>query len=136
LNASLDAATAEAVGLRAEGVLVVEADLAAATAEDLLALADGTGVVLAPDATGTGTNALWRSPPDAITSAFGERSRDAHELAANLAGAPFRMAASARLAADVDTPVALAAVWALGPGPATREAMERMGLPVRLRLAG
>ncbi|MGH2727788.1 MAG: NTP transferase domain-containing protein, partial [Actinomycetota bacterium] len=63
LNASLDAATADALAHGATGVLVVSADLAAARAEDLQALAGRPGVSLAPDRAGAGTNALWRHPP-------------------------------------------------------------------------
>jgi 2-phospho-L-lactate/phosphoenolpyruvate guanylyltransferase len=136
LNASLDAATADAVAAGATGVLVVAADLAAATAEDLRALAQGDGVALAPDAGGSGTNALWRVPADVIGAAFGYASRAAHEAAAAAAGATFRTLNSPRLAADVDTSEALAAVWGLGPGPATRRALEDMGIAARLRLAG
>lgn len=136
LNASLEAATADAVAHGATGVLVVSADLAAATAEDLHELAQGHGVALAPDRAGTGTNALWRTPPDAIATAFGQESRSAHEEAARRAGVGFRIVDAPRLAADVDTPDALATVWALGPGPATRRALEEMGIPERLRPAG
>ena len=136
LNASLDAATSDAVAAGATGVLVVAADLAAATTQDLRALAQGDGVVLAPDLSGSGTNALWRSPGNVISAAFGPASRAAHEAAAGGAGAAFRVLDSPRLAADVDTPDVLAAVWALGPGPATRRALEDMGIAARLRLAG
>ena len=136
LNASLDAATADAVAAGATGVLVVAADLAAATAEDLRALAQGDGVALAPDAGGFGTNALWRRPADVIAAKFGSASRAAHEAAAVEAGATFRTLDSPRLAADVDTSEALSAVWGLGPGPATRRALEDMGIAARLRLAG
>lgn len=136
LNASLDAATAHAVAAGATGVLIVAADLAAATTEDLRALAQGDGVVLAPDAGGSGTNALWRRPAGVIAAAFGPASRAAHEAAAAEAGAAFRALSSPRLAADVDTADNLAAVWALGPGPATRRALEEMGIAARLRPAG
>ncbi len=136
LNASLDAATADALAHGATGVLVVSADLAAATADDLRTLAQGEGVALAPDRAGTGTNALWRTPPDVIGAAFGPSSRAAHQDAARAAGVAFRIVDAPRLAADVDTPEALATVWALGPGPATRRTLEEMGIPARLRPAG
>jgi 2-phospho-L-lactate/phosphoenolpyruvate guanylyltransferase len=136
LNASLDAATAQAVAAGATGVLVVSADLAAATADDLRVVADGEGVVVAPDLAGSGTNVLWRHPADVIAAAFGPSSRSAHEASARDAGAAFRVVESARLAADVDTPESLTTVWALGPGPATRRALEDLGIAARLRLAG
>ncbi|MGH2726374.1 MAG: 2-phospho-L-lactate guanylyltransferase, partial [Actinomycetota bacterium] len=110
--------------------------LAAATAEDLQAMAGRPGVSLAPDRAGTGTNAWWRHPPDVIAVAFGPSSRSAHEEAARAAGVAFSTIDTPRLAADVDTPEALATVWHLGPGPSTRRALEEMGIPERLRPAG
>ena len=136
LNASLDAATAAAEAEGASGVIVVAADIPAVTAADLDSVADGEGVALAPDRSGSGTNVLWRRPGLAIAAHFGDASRAAHEAAAAAAGADFRVVDSPRLAADVDTPDALAIVWALGPGPATRRALEEMGITARLRLAG
>jgi 2-phospho-L-lactate guanylyltransferase len=136
LNASLTAATAQAVAAGATGLLVVSADLPAALAEDLASVAGDSGVAVAPDSSGTGTNALWRSPADVVGVAFGPLSRAAHESAARDAGVPFRALDLPRLAADVDTPEGLAAAWALGLGPATRTAFERLGLASRLRLAG
>lgn len=136
LNASLNEATTGAMAAGATGVLVVAADLAAAKHEDFLALALGDGVALAPDAKGTGTNALWRSPPAVIEASFGPSSRHVHEAAAREAGVRFRVLESPRLAVDVDTADALDSVWALGPGPATRRAIEEMGLTARRRSAG
>lgn len=136
LNASLDAATRDAIAAGATGVLVVSADLAAVNADDLDRLAQGEGVALAPDQAGSGTNALWRRPADIIAAAFGPESRNAHEAAALRAGAAFRILQSPRLAVDVDTSEALSGVWALGPGPVTRRALEDMEIPARLRLAG
>ena len=136
LNASLREASAQAATAGADGILIVAADVAAVTSDDLFAVADGAGVVVAPDGGGSGTNALWRNPATVIDPTFGENSRRAHERAAASAGAAFRTVESPRLAADVDTPAALAIVWALGPGPATRRALEEMGIAARLRLAG
>jgi 2-phospho-L-lactate guanylyltransferase len=136
LNASLTAATTQAVAEGATGLLVVSADLPAAVAEDLARVAAGPGVAVAPDSSGTGTNALWRSPSDVVGVAFGPLSRAAHESAAREAGASFRALDLPRLAADVDTAEGLAAAWALGLGPATRTTFERLGLASRLRLAG
>ena len=136
LTASLDASTRGAIGEGATGVLVVSADLPAVTAEDLRTLIGSGGLALAPDAGGTGTNALWRSPGDAIATAFGPQSRAAHESLAR--GASLRLSVVERpgLAADVDTPAGLAAAWALGVGTHTRRALEEMDLAARLRLAG
>ena len=132
LNASLDAATADAVkdGMRA--LLIVSADCPAATPDDVRAMALGRGVTLAPNRTGTGTNALWRMPPDAMPECyFGERSRQAHESYARTHGIPFAIVARQRLALDVDSPADLATVFASGAGDATRAALANLGYPQR-----
>lgn len=131
LNASLAAVTQDAVEAGFSGVLVVSADCAAATRQDVRALAPGAGVALAPNLDGTGTNALWRCPPEVMPTYFGPASRQAHESVAHGRGVPFAVVPRSRLARDVDTPADLDALWALGPGPATRTAMEALGYPSR-----
>src|SRR5438445_2197417 len=84
LNASLDAATAQAIVEGAHGVLVLSADCPAATRADVKAVALGDGVVMAPDRYGTGTNALWRSPPGVIQTSFGGNSRRSHTALAHV----------------------------------------------------
>jgi 2-phospho-L-lactate/phosphoenolpyruvate guanylyltransferase len=133
LNASLDAATAMAAEEGARGVLVVSADCPAATRADLRALALGNGVVMAPDRYGTGTNALWRSPPGAIQTSFGGNSARSHTALAHVHHVPFAIRPLPRLALDVDRPADLEDVWALGPGDATRAALEALGYPSRRR---
>jgi len=133
LNASLDAATAIAVSDGVDGVLVLSADCPAARAEDVLALSIGRGVVMAPDRYGTGTNALWRSPPAVIQTSFGGNSRRSHTALAHVNGIPFAVMALARVALDVDRPADLDALWTIGPGPAARAALERLGYPSRRR---
>ena len=133
LNASIDAATADAVAAGASGVLVLSADCPAARPEDVKALAIGDGVVMAPDRYGTGTNALWRSPPDVIKVSFGGNSRRSHTALAHVHRVPFAVMPLARLALDVDRPRDLVDVWTLGPGDATRAALERLGYPSRRR---
>lgn len=131
LNTSLASITKEAVASGFAGALVVSADCAAATQDDVRALAPGTGVALAPDLDGTGTNALWRSPPDAMETHYGPGSRQAHEALAHVLRIPFAIIPRSRLARDVDRPSDLDALWSLGPGPATRAAMEALGYPSR-----
>ncbi len=133
LNASLDRATAMANEEGARGVLVLSADCPAATQADVRAVAIGNGVVMAPDRYGTGTNALWRSPPDAIITAFGGNSRRSHTALAHVHHVPFAVLPLPRLALDVDRPADLADVWTLGPGDATRAALEALGYPSRRR---
>src|SRR5438874_4334113 len=83
LNASLDKATAMAIAEGARGVLVLSADCPAAARADVKTLAIGAGVVMAPDRYGTGTNALWRSPPGVIITSFGGNSRRSHTALAH-----------------------------------------------------
>lgn len=125
LNASLNAATADAVSAGATGILIVSADLPAVSAETLGALR-GPGVALAPDRGGSGTNALWRTPPDVIPTTYGPGSRAIHEQLAVAAAVPFRLAADPLLALDVDTPDDLRAAIAAPVGPATRAALETL----------
>jgi 2-phospho-L-lactate/phosphoenolpyruvate guanylyltransferase len=133
LNASLDAATAQAIAEGATGVLVLSADCPAATPADVKAIAIGNGVVMAPDRYGTGTNALWRSPPGVIHVSFGGNSRRSHTALAHVNHVPFAVQPLPRLALDVDRPADLDAVWTLGPGEATRAALEGLGYPSRRR---
>jgi 2-phospho-L-lactate guanylyltransferase len=136
LNASLDAATSRAVRLGTTGVLVVAADLPAVTSDDLLALCERPGTAIAPDRAGVGTNALWRSPGDAIGVAFGSASFGAHRVLAREAGVGMRVVERPGLAIDVDTPADLAAAWTHGIGGNTRAALEQLDLATRLELAG
>jgi 2-phospho-L-lactate guanylyltransferase len=136
LNASLSAATRAAIAKGATGVVVVSADLPCAREDDLAALVAAPGVALAPDRAGIGTNALWRAPGDLIDVAFGPNSLSAHAELARAAGTPAIVAARPGLALDVDTPDHLTEVWRHGVGPATRKALEELGIAARLRLAG
>ncbi|MGZ6508580.1 MAG: 2-phospho-L-lactate guanylyltransferase [Actinomycetota bacterium] len=133
LNPSVDAAAARAISEGATGVLVLSADCPAARQEDVKAVAFGNGVVISPNRYGTGTNALWRSPPLVIQAAFGGNSLRSHVAIAHVNNVPFAVVPRARLALDVDRPRDLDDLWALGPGDATRAAMERLGYPSRRR---
>lgn len=134
LNASLAAATKHALDAGARGVLVLSADCPASTREDVRAIAIGPGVVLGPNLDLTGTNALWRMPPDAIEVHFGPRSRVAHQSVARGAGVPFAIVARQGIALDVDHPRDLDAAWdAPTLGRATRACLEKLGYPSRGR---
>ena len=136
LNASLAAATKRAMSEGATGLLIVSADLPAVSAGDLEALSDRAGLALAPDRSGTGTNALWRSPGDVIEVAFGTSSRAGHEGLALEAGIAAHIVDLPGLALDVDVPGDLAAACTVRVGPATRRALEEMDVAARVRLAG
>lgn len=136
LNASLTAATQAAIAAGASGVLVVSADLPTVREDDLTILSASDGVAIAPDRGGTGTNALWRRPPDHIDVAFGRDSLAAHVQQARAVGTPAVVVARPGLAIDVDTPDDLAAAWEHGVGAATHKAFDELGLASRLRRAG
>lgn len=113
LNEGLDEARI-AAGAEATAVIVLPADLpaVAASAIDQLAEAaelalrsepDRPVVVLVPDRHGTGTNALLVAPAQAIPFRFGEGSRAAHRVVAEIAGACY-VELDGPLSFDVDTP--------------------------------
>jgi 2-phospho-L-lactate/phosphoenolpyruvate guanylyltransferase len=89
-------------------------------------------VAVVPDRHGTGTNALFMSPPDAIGPGFGPGSRERHTARAERAGNEVAVEEVASLALDVDTPDDLEAMAAVLEGhperaPATAEALARLG---------
>lgn len=133
LNASLAATTHEALGAGARGMLIISADCAAATRDDVRAVALGDGVSLAPDRTGRGTNALWRQPPDLITTSFGPNSRRSHQGLAYASRIPFAVIPRERLAIDADTVADLEQLAIIGAGPATTEVLASLGYPRRGR---
>jgi 2-phospho-L-lactate guanylyltransferase len=62
------------------------------------------GVIIVPSSDGTGTNALVRTPPDAIASCFGPGSFQAHLDQARERGVPATVLRPAGLLFDIDTP--------------------------------
>lgn len=113
----------QALGGRADRLLVLPADLPGVTPGDveaLLAAADRARVasvrvvVLAPDRHGRGTNALLLDPPGVIEPAFGGDSRPAHAGLAHAAGAVY-VETPDLLELDLDTPDDLLMVEAIRP---------------------
>lgn len=127
LNRSLE----EAIPAGHDGALIVASDLPACTAADLRALAGFEGVRLATDTEGSGTNALWRRPPDAIPLLFGEASARRHREAAAAAGVAFEEITRPGLAFDIDRPSDLVAAWDAAVGENTRTALADLGFPDR-----
>jgi 2-phospho-L-lactate guanylyltransferase len=105
-SASVDwgAARCAAMGVRA--VLILPADLPLLTPADLEAVlaaaGEGPGVVLVPSADELGSNAILRTPPDAIPSRFGHGSFERHQREAAQRGLPCRVLRLPRVALDVD----------------------------------
>jgi len=111
LNAALELALPELLALKATRALIVFADLPLLGAEDLVALeraTDASGVALAPDHTGTGTNALGLALPSPFRLQFGAGSCARHQLESERIGRPAAVVLRPGLAFDVDEPADLA----------------------------
>ena len=91
-------------------MLVLPADLPFVSPADIRALMDAAterSVVIAPDVSGTGTNALLLSPPNALRPRFGARSCGAHVESARAAGIDTHVLNRPGLARDIDEPADL-----------------------------
>ncbi len=108
LNFALDEGRADAVMRDADAILVLHADLPRLTGAEIAALCDllpaPPAAVLAPDHTGTGTNALLLAPPDALPCHCGAGSFALHVAAAEARCLPFAIAHAPGIAGDIDTP--------------------------------
>lgn len=88
-------------------LLSIPIDTPAVTADEISALAELAqryAVVVVPSADGTGTNALLRTPPDAIAPQFGPGSCRLHLQQAKAKGLSHSIYPVESLAADIDTP--------------------------------
>lgn len=104
---SVNRATEWARSLGIGALLSVPIDTPAATAEEILSLLElrsRFSVVIVPSADGTGTNALLRTPPDAIAPYFGPGSCQRHTEEAALKGLSHSVVPSPGLSNDIDTP--------------------------------
>jgi 2-phospho-L-lactate guanylyltransferase len=103
---SADAAARRAMDQGAKTVMLLPIDVPLVTRseiEELIAVAD-TGLVVTPDAEGTGTNALVRTPPDAIQSCFGPGSFRKHLDQAKERAISVKVVSPPGLTFDIDTP--------------------------------
>ena len=104
---SVNLATAWAMRLGVTALLSVPIDTPAVTAAEILALLElrrRFPVVVVPSADGLGTNALLRTPPDAIRPHFGPGSCSLHVQAAETKGLARLVYPSPGLGSDIDTP--------------------------------
>lgn len=108
LNPALDEARADALLHGADAVLALHADLPRLDPADIVAmvalLPPPPAAVLAPDYTGTGTNALLIAPPDALPFLFGPDSFARHRAAVEQWNLSAAIASAPGIAGDVDTP--------------------------------
>jgi 2-phospho-L-lactate guanylyltransferase len=95
-------------------LLVLPADIPFLNDQDLEALLEGMTqqpkVALCPSKEGAGTNALLRTPPDAIPVRFGPDSFSLHLLEARVKKIPCEVHYLPRVAFDIDTPEDLLAL--------------------------
>ena len=104
---SVAAATRWAMDRGVTSLLSVPIDTPGVAAEEILALAElgkDYSVVVVASADGTGTNALLRTPPDAIAPRFGPGSCELHAAQARARGLSYLVHPVPSFAADIDTP--------------------------------
>jgi len=104
---SVDLATGWAMNLGATSLLSLPIDTPAVTGAEILALLElhrRFPVVIVPSADGRGTNALLRTPPDAIRPHFGPESCRLHVQEAESKGLSCLVFPSPGLGSDIDTP--------------------------------
>jgi 2-phospho-L-lactate guanylyltransferase len=104
---SVRRATKWAMGLGVSTLLSVPIDSPGMTATEILALARFArqhSVVLVPSVDGSGTNALVRTPPDAIDPCFGPGSCRLHIELAEKKGLDWLVVRPPGLLTDIDTP--------------------------------
>lgn len=117
LNESLHAALALLQRRGVTRVAILLADLPRLTVEDVSALvraAEDTGIALAPDHTGTGTNAACVPVPTPLRFQFGPDSFARHRAEAARLGLRAASVTREGLAFDLDEPADLARLRALG----------------------
>lgn len=124
---SVRRATEWAIGLSVTSLLSVPIDTPAMTATEILmlvGLARRHSVVIVPSADGTGTNALLRTPPDAIQPRFGPGSCRLHTKEAETKGWDWVVVRPPGLLADIDTPEDVEAFLAMSRPGRTRTWLE------------
>ena len=117
-NLALGYATEICHSLGVETLLVLPADIPLLNDQDLGAMLSGTTqqpkVALCPSKEGLGTNALLRTPPDAIPVRFGPDSFSLHLREAQTKKIPCEVHRLPRMAFDIDTPEDLFALKQTG----------------------
>lgn len=114
---SADTAARRAMDLGATTVILLPIDVPLVTKSEIeqLIAAAGPGVVIVPSSDGTGTNALVRTPPNAIQSRFGPSSFRAHVDQAEALGLAVKVLRPPGLVFDIDTPEDIAELMERAP---------------------
>jgi len=117
---SADAAARRAMELGAQTALLLPIDAPLVRPEEIASLvsAPRPGVIIVPSRDGQGTNALVRTPPDAIPSCFGPDSFRRHAEEARRRGVACEVRRPPGLLLDIDTPEDLAELAARAPAGA------------------
>jgi 2-phospho-L-lactate guanylyltransferase len=132
---SADAAARRAVSLGAATVLLLPIDVPLVTKTEIEDLIEATGpslergVIIVPSSDGTGTNALVRTPPDAIASCFGPGSFQAHLDQARQRGVTAKVLRPAGLLFDIDTPEDVEELLRRAPDSRTAQWLRRLRSP-------
>jgi 2-phospho-L-lactate/phosphoenolpyruvate guanylyltransferase len=127
INAAVDALALECGRRGHQQLLILPADIPLITAEDIEHIYGVTGlnhVMVVPSADGSGTNALYMSPPGIIFPSFGAGSYQKHLNNARQANVAFSTRVYERIALDVDLPEDLWNVAAKGIGTHTTQFIE------------
>jgi len=109
-NVAAKLGIAHALKRKASAVLILSSDLPLVTAKSVSEMLEMAGrltppaVVAAPAIGRGGTNALYISPPDAISLHFGEDSLTAFQREAETKGVTFAVHRSEAMALDLDEP--------------------------------
>lgn len=106
-SASVSRGTEWAIQMGATSLISVAIDTPSVTPAEIRAMLqvrDAFSVIVAPSADGLGTNALLRTPPDAIEPCFGPGSCRLHVQQAQKRDLPVLVYPSLGFAADIDTP--------------------------------
>jgi len=134
---SVDWASRLLAGRGFGGVMRLPADIPLITAEDVDRLlgmtACGVPVLMVPSHDGTGTNALFRCPPDIFPSRFGPGSLALHQEEARAAGAEVRIVDIPRIAMDVDEPADLVRILSYSRDNRTLRLLKDLGIHGKLR---
>jgi 2-phospho-L-lactate guanylyltransferase len=114
---SADMASQRAMELGATSVILLPIDVPLVTRAEIESLVEAAlhGVVVVPSGDGTGTNALVRTPPNAIKACFGPGSFLAHCGQAESLGVPCKVLRPPGILFDVDTPEDVAELIARAP---------------------
>ena len=135
-STSVDWGAARCAEMGARSVLILPADLPLLTGADveavLAAAGEGPGVVLVPSADELGSNAILRTPPEAIPSRFGHASFERHQREAARRGLPCRVLRLPRVALDVDEVEHLEALLAIEASTHAHALLRRLGVAERL----